>query len=205
MTKSLNFIIILICIPLLFAGCIIRTLYPIYDKENILHSEILNGVWKKKTDKKEWTERWHFIYDEDGQYNLNLITKFESDNKIEIDTSYFEVVLCEINNKKYLDLTPNSKQIFRGDFTNKFDCAFLIPAHTFLKIEFSGERLYLYVPNFDAIENILYKGLYNLNYKKLGKNDFIITAETDELKKFISNPEIHRQIFNNEPLILLKE
>ncbi len=203
--RILNLIMILICIPLVLVGCIIRTLYPIYDKNNIILTDILSGSWVKKSDAKEWVELWQFVYEEDGLYNLSLITKYGINNQIEIDTAYFEAVVCDVNKHKYLDLTPDYKQIFKADLSNRFDCAFLIPSHTFLKFEISGNQLYLYIPSFDAIENILAKGSYNLSYKKLGKNDYIITADTKELQKFISDDEIHPIIFKAEPQVLFKK
>ncbi len=197
--------ILIICISLILTGCIIRTLYPIYDSESIIYSNLVSGVWKKLPEKEEWAEYWYFAYDEDGLYNFDLITKHKKDDKYEIDTSYFEAVLCRINDEMYLDLTPDNKKVFRGNYTNKFDCAFLIPSHTFLKVEIRNDSLFFYEPRYDIIENILVSNKNKLGFKRFGKSDFIITAETDELKNFISDPLIHNQIFNDTPQILIRK
>ena len=130
---------------------------------------------------------------EDSRYDFEII-----DGE---DSILFEMGLLELDGQHFIDLFPNDDcSFFGGD-----DCYALenllrnyIPAHTFMKFDFSEDELVLTEFDNERLIKLFEQNRIRLNHEIPGEDtDYVvITASTDDLQKFIIRYANDEEAFN---------
>ena len=92
------------------------------------------------------------------------------------------VNLTEIGNDIYMDFYPYTlkDERVRGRFGSNF-----INGHTFAKVEIDEGKISVKPLNYDYMTKLIQERRIRLKHEKLGDNDIILTASTEELRAFL--------------------
>jgi hypothetical protein len=167
--KSLSFILA-VGAGFLLAGCLVPSLHPLFTGKDIVVRSDLVGAWTAE----EGGAGWLFSLEPDSSYSVAYSDY--GDN----DTSWFTAHLVDLNGHLFMDLYPNPTDVLSDAYKSH-----LIAAHTFSKVELDSSGLTLAILDVDWLRENLDSGRIHLAHEELGPGDFVLTASTAELQKFI--------------------
>ncbi len=164
----------------LVGGCVpILSLHSLYTEEDIVFEEKLLGTWLEDPNKPEST--WKFKRIEEPNNAYNLVLSDEEGKK-----GSFVAHLVKLEESLFLDVFPDEFPCDTDD-PNKTDWLynvfFLVPAHTFLKIEQIEPILKMRTMEPDNVEEML-ENDPNLIKHEIVQDRPVLTASTKELQKF---------------------
>lgn len=166
--------IIVSCIP---------SLYPLYLDKDLLVDDMLEGLYETGDDdywkirrldpdfEKSFPEAWE-NYNSGYTYKLTV----REDGEIED----FALHLLQLGEDLYLDFFPVDYKIKHG-----FLDMHLVPSHIFAKTEITDEFLIIHFFDMDWLEDLIETNRIKISYVEL-KDRYLLTAETEELQKFIT-------------------
>lgn len=168
MKYSTKFIFpVIIMIAVFFSGCLVTSIHPLGNEDDIVFDENLIGTWTDNDD-----DFWIFSKGEDNAYNMIV---YSDDSKGE-----FIAKLVKLKDKYFLDMCP-----LRLDTGNAVHDILLLPTHTFLKFTLDDSGLGLefndpewFTERIDRDENI------GIGYLTSEDEVLILTASTEELQAF---------------------
>ena len=198
-------ILSIIAIPVLLGSCLVNSLHPFYNKEDVYFDENILGTWLDQDSAKWYIEKMYVSYGEGSQkkeYKTNGYTvrynprykmnKNREEPYTEIFTD-FDVFLFKINNQLYADFTPTMFPTFET-MGNNFSKLHNIRTHTLAKV----------IKNDNSFELIWFNGLwlaelidnnrikishefipFSEPYSQYYKGQYVLTAKTSELQSFI--------------------
>ena len=157
-------------------SCTIFSLHPLYLEGDLINEPQLEGIWKQSDDEA-------FITFDRSKDNTYLFRYIEEQNdgqgKVWYDTLSFEAGLGMIGSHYFLDLYPAYETFDEGYYLFRN----FIPAHSFLKIEWKGDRMQVYMFDYDRMKELFEQNRIRIKHEMM--DDFIIiTAATEDLKKF---------------------
>ncbi|MDP8243045.1 MAG: hypothetical protein P9L94_03115 [Candidatus Hinthialibacter antarcticus] len=161
-------VFIFCCMAVVFSGCYIPFLQPLYDEHNLVYSPTLLGVWHDDED-GQWT------FSERSGTKLYKLTYVQDGGK----EAEFEAALCEIEGRQFLNtIVVDLKG--EGDLT-KFH---LLPVYHIFWVEWNdGLKLHPLSP--DWLGEMLEKE-HALPFV-IGRDDIkLVSASTDQIQAFIS-------------------
>jgi hypothetical protein len=166
---------------LLFTGCGIFSLHPLYHTDDLIVKTELIGTWQNGDDGKTL-----IVIDtlDTDTYYFEII-----DGK---DTIEFKMGLLELNGQYFIDLFPHDNcSLFDGGDCYSLENMFrnYIPAHTFMKFDFVNDEIILTEFDNDRLINLFQQNRIRLAHEMPGDDEdyVVITASTDELQKFITH------------------
>lgn len=168
-------------VPLLLGGCVpVLCLHPLYTKENIVLEKKLLGAWVDDVNNPEST--WEFNRLDEPENAYNLIFTDEDGKK-----GSFVAHLLKLQDKLFLDVYPKELP-WEPDDPNKMDWPynsfFLIPAHTFMKIDSIEPQLKMRLALESNVKELITEDPNVLQHMTIGER-LVLTAPTKELQAFI--------------------
>ena len=193
-TKKLLFYVL----AALLGGCIpIASLHPLFTEEDVIFQEKLLGTWTDDPNSPETT--WEFKrLDEPEKASENTYKLIFSDE--EGNKGSFIAHLAKLENKLFLDLYP-SELPWEPKDPNKvewvYNTLFLIPAHTFIKIDSIEPQLKMRLTVEDKMEELLKENPKAVQHASL-QDRLVLTASTKELQAFVLKYADDSRAFPNE-------
>ena len=168
-------------LPLLLGGCVpVLCLHPLYTKEDIVLEKELLGTWIDDANSPETI--WEFSRTDEPENAYKLIFTDENGKK-----GLFVAHLLKLQNKLFLDMYPGELP-WEPEDPNKMDWPynsfFLIPAHTFMKVESIEPQLKMRLALESKIEELLKEDPSAIQHMSIGER-LVLTAPTKELQAFV--------------------
>ena len=185
----------------LLGGCVpVMSLHPLYTEKDVVFEERLLGRWVDDPNSPEIT--WEFDRIEEPNNAYNLVFSDEESKK-----GSFVAHLVRLQNKLFLDVYP-SEPPWEIEDPNKlelpYNSFFLIPAHTFIKIDFNGPKLKMWSTNDEEMEKLL-KEEPNAVKHTFIEDRLILTAPTKELQNFVLKYADDKRVFKSEIVLRRKK
>lgn len=188
--KNRSIQIVIISTVILFSGCGIFSLHPLYQEEDLIVKNELIGTWKDLGDDGMYVK----IEDAgNSRYEFVLI-----DGE---DTVSFEMGLLMLNNQHFIDLYP----LEDCSFPSGGDCDMIelmvrnyIPIHTFMKLDFVDGALILTEFDNERLIDLFDQNRIRLPHEIINDDEYVvITASTPDLQKFITRYANDEEAFND--------
>ena len=184
----------------LLGGCVpVMSLHSIYTEENVVFEEKLLGTWADDPNSPETIWEFRRIDEPKNAYKL-----FFSDDKD--DKGSFVARLVKLQNKLFLDVYPDELP-WEPDDPNKvkwaYNTLFLIPAHTFIKIDSIEPQLKMRLTDDDKMAKLLKEDPNAVKHTSI-EDRLILTASTQELQAFVLKYANDERVFAIE-IVLARE
>ena len=178
----------------LLGGCVpVMSLHPLYTEKDVVFEERLLGRWVDDPNSPEIT--WEFNRIEEPNKAYSLAFSDEEGKK-----GSFVAHLVRLQNRLFLDVYPSEPPSEIED-PNKlelpYNSFFLIPAHTFIKIDFIGRKLKMWLTNDEEMKKLL-KEEPNAVKHTFIEDKLILTAPTKELQNFVLKYADDKRVFKGE-------
>jgi hypothetical protein len=178
----------------LLGGCVpVMSLHPLYTEKDVVFEERLLGIWVDDPNSPEIT--WEFNRIEEPNNAYNLVFSDEEGKK-----GSFVAHVVRLQNKLFLDVYP-SEPPWEIEDPNKlelpYNSFFLIPAHTFIRIDFIGRKLKMWLTNDEEMKKLL-KEEPNAVKHTFIEDKLILTAPTKELQNFVLKYADDKRVFKGE-------
>ncbi len=185
----------------LLGGCVpLMSLHPLYTKKEVVFEEKLLGTWVDDPNKPETTWEFNRIDEPNNAYNLIF-----TDN--EGKKGSFVVHLVKLQNRLFLDVFP-SESPWEIDDPNKakwfYNSFFLIPAHTFIKIDSIEPQLKIRLTNEDKMEELLKENPNAVKHMTV-EDRLFLTASTQELQAFVIKYVDDKRVFPGKIVLSRKD
>jgi hypothetical protein len=176
----------------LFSSCLVRTIYPLFNNEEIIFEPKLIGKWMNKDSTEIWEFSKYTSKDTTKEQNIYRIQTIDSsENK---NTSVFLGMTGKLGNHIFLVMTINDEELFKQCSLSPQQINHLIFTFTFYKVNFKNDSLSL-------IE--MDKEWFSKNQKKFSvktipgdRDGYIsITSKTKELQKFVKKYSNDKKAF----------
>lgn len=153
------------------ASCV-PSVYPLYTAKDLIFDPALIGVWQEDGEDDSWT----FTKLDDTSYRL--VVK-EGDN-----TAPFEAHLVRLGAYRFLDMAPHEDGLPQESVTDIYRMG-LIAGHMFLKVSQIEPTQQLAFLDPDWLESRLAARPAEVAHITRGNKDFVLTAPTPDLQRFI--------------------
>lgn len=190
----------LLLLIFIMQGCFVKSLHPFYTDKDVIFKKELTGNWTDK-DSARWEIHQHMRSTgllepdvPDKSYDISL-----TDSK---GTSRFIAHLFRLEGRLYLDFYPTD--ISCG---NNLAEIHLVATHSLAKVDFSGGKIVISWYNEEWLAGLFDKNKIRIAHERVPYDDHqlmgvksgvILTAQTDELQKFI-------QKYGNDPEAFKKD
>jgi hypothetical protein len=172
-------------VALLFAGCVVQSIQPLFAEKDFISQSAIVGTWKQQEGNKEigvWT------FTEDGR-RYKLAHRDEKGHK-----ATFNVAAGKIGSDVFLDfmladIEPNE--------LNDFATVSLVAAHTFAKLVKTNDTLILAAMDYEWLEKHLQENPKAIAHVFQDKHP-VLTASPEELQKFVAKWAGDAKVFKNE-------
>lgn len=189
----------------LLGGCIpVASLHPLFTQEDLIFDEKLLGTWVDDPNNPETTWQFKRLDEPEraGEMAYKLIFSDEQDRK-----GSFIAHLVKLENRLFLDLYP-SELPWEPDDPNEvewvYNTLFLIPAHTFIKIDSIGPQLKMRLTVEDKMEELLKENPKAVRHA-LTEDRLVLTASTKEMQAFVLKYTDDSRAFPNEMVLSRKK
>jgi hypothetical protein len=183
------------------AGCVpVWSLHPLFDEQHLVFDEKLLGTFEAEG------VTWEFTRAEDPN-TYQLIYTAVSKEDPNILKGLFEVRLVNLDNRLFLDIFPkeapwgDEKELNRTKWP--FNSFFMLPVHTFIKVEISESDLKLRLTDDENLKKLLKADPNAVKYE-LVDNTPVLTASTQQLQSFVLKFADGNQLFNAENVMTRK-
>jgi hypothetical protein len=190
-TKKILFYLLAVVL----GGCVpVASVHCLYTKENAVFDEKLLGIWVQEPNNPKTT--WEFTRDKDEPNNVyKLIFSDEEGSK-----GSFVAVMVKLKDKLFLDVFPDELPWDMEDPNQvdwPYNSFFLIPAHTFIKIDSIEPQLKLRVTMDDKMDELLKEYPDAIEHIKIDDR-IVLTAKTKALQEFILKYADDERLFIDE-------
>ena len=185
----------------LMCGCVpVISLHPLYTKENVVFDKKLLGTWADDPNEPEVT--WQFESADEAKKSYNLVFTGEDGLK-----GSFVVHLVKLKDSLFLDIFP-SKAPWDLDDPNEsqwpYNSLFMIPAHTFVKVDSLAPKLKLRLMLETQLEKLLEENPDAIAHVEVEDRP-VLTASTKELQAFILEYADTDKLFTDEIVLERKK
>src|SRR4030042_695728 len=184
----------------ILGGCIpVISLHPLYTEKDVVVDKKLCGTW---ADDANSPTTWEFKCIDEPKNAYKLIFTDEDGKK-----GSFVAHLVKLQNRLFLDIFP-SECPWEPEDPNKMDCTynsiFLIPAHTFVKIDSIEPQLKLRLMLESNMEELLKEKPDAVEHTSVGDR-IVLTGSTKELQTFILKYADDKRVFTDQVTLSRKE
>lgn len=189
-------------LAVLLGGCLpVMSLHSLYTEENVVFEEKLLGIWVDDPNSPETI--WEFKRIDEPENAYKLIFSDNKDRK-----GSFVAHLVKLQNRLFLDVYP-SELPWEPEDPNEvkwlYNSFFLIPVHTFIKIDSIEPQLRMRLINDDDEMAELLKEDPNAVEHTSIEDRLILTASTKELQAFVLKYADDNRVFTNEVVLNRRE
>jgi len=183
-------------LAVILGGCVpVISLHPLYTEKDVVLDKQLYGTWVDDSNDSKTT--WEFkSIDEPNAYKL-IFTDEEGQK------GSFVAHLVKLQNRLFLDIFP-SELPWEPEDPNKMDwpynSLFLIPAHTFVKIDSIEPQLKLRLTLESDMKDLLKENPNAVKYTSVGDR-LVITGSTKELQEFVLKYADDENLFTDEIIL----
>ena len=197
--KTKKFLFYLLAVIL--GGCVpVISLHPLYTEKDVVVDKKLYGTWVDDANNTKTT--WEFKSIDEPKNAYKLI--FSDDEGMK---GSFVAHLVKLQNRLFLDIFP-SELPWEPEDPNKMDwpynSLFLIPAHTFVKIDSIEPQLKLRLMLESDMEELLKENPSAVEHTSVGDR-LVITGSTKELQAFVLKYADNEKIFTDQITLSRKE
>ena len=157
-------------LAVVLGGCVQSSLHPLFTKEQVFFDPNLSGVWKAA----DSNETWHFSRVENENAYKLVITQTDGRQ------GAFLAGLGELENNLFLDVYP----VESGEKGIDLYQEHLIGVHSFMRIVQIDPTLKIAMVDAEKVDKIVKTDPNVVRYEKVD-DKIILTAETEELQKFV--------------------
>jgi len=188
------------------AGCVpVWSLHPLYDDKHIVFDEKLLGTFTEN--KEDTILTWEFTPTaEPNTYRLiySSLSK-EEPNAVK---GLFEARLVKLDGHFFMDIYPKEGPWGNGqDELNKtkwpINAFFMLPVHTFIKVEILESELKIRLTDDDNLKKLLKADPNAVKHEVVNDNP-VLTASTQQLQSFVLKFADSNQLFSDEHTLIRK-
>ena len=188
-------------LAVILGGCVpVISLHPLYTEKDIVVDKKLYGTWVSDSNDSKTT--WEFKSIDEPKNAYALI--FTDDEGMK---GSFVAHLVKLQNRLFLDIFP-SELPWESEDPNKMDwpynTLFLIPAHTFVKIDSIESQLKLRLTLESKMEDLLKENPNAVEHTSVGDR-LVITGSTKELQAFVLKYADDERLFTDQVTLSRKE
>jgi hypothetical protein len=181
-------------------GCIpVMSLHPLYTEKTIAFDEKLLGTWVDDSNETAW----QFTDANKPEKAYNLIFTDEKGQK-----GSFIAHLVKLDSKLFLDVFP-SEMPWDEEDPNKtqwpYNNFFLIPAHTFIKVNAIEPQLKLQLTDDDELKKLLKNDPNVVEHTLIEEDRLLLTASTEKLQAFVLKYADDSRVFTEESVLTRKK
>jgi len=185
----------------LLGGCVpVMSLHSLYTKENVVFEQKLLGTWVDDPNSPEVI--WEFTHIDEPKNAYKLIFSDDKGKK-----GSFVAHLVKLQNSLFLDVFPDEFPCDTED-PNKTDWLcnvfFLVPVHTFIKIDSIEPQLKMRLTDDDKMAELLKEDQNAVKHTSI-EDRLILTASTKELQAFVLKYADDSRVFTDEIILGRKE
>ena len=189
----------------LLGGCVpVMSLHPLYTEKDVVFEEKLLGKWVDDPDNSETTWQFERIDEPNNAYSLVFSDEEGKKGSFVAHLVRLQSVRTPRENRLFLDVYP-SEPPWEIEDPNKlelpYNSFFLIPAHTFIKIDFSGPHLKMWLTNDEEMKKLL-KEEPNAVKHTFVEDKLILTASAKELQNFVLKYADDKRVFKGEIVLV---
>ncbi|MFO7669219.1 MAG: hypothetical protein R6W31_06140 [Bacteroidales bacterium] len=177
-------VIILFLVLATMSSCLVSSLHPFFKKEDKRYDTTMLGSWMDG-DSCIWTifptmksEEFMGPEKHDSSYT---ITYYEDKNRKTI----LQGTLFQLNGIQYVDFMPMpGEEHFQTDMTSYHH----VPVHTLARVQYSRDSILLYWYGDEWLNELFEQNRIRIKHEAIEFADYerqLLTADTDELQKFI--------------------
>ncbi len=188
-------------LAILLGGCVpVISLHPLYTEKDVVLDKKLYGTWVNDSNDSKTT--WEFKSIDEPKNAYKLIFTDEEGMK-----GSFVAHLVKLQDKLFLDIFP-SELPWNPEDPNKMDwpynSLFLIPAHTFVKIDSIEPQLKLRLTLESKMEELLKENPSALEHTTVGDR-LVLTGSTKELQAFVLKYADDERVFTDQVTLSRKQ
>jgi hypothetical protein len=188
-------------LAVIIGGCVpVISLHPLYTEKDVVVDKKLYGTWVDDVNSPKTT--WEFKSIEEPKNAYKLIFTDEEGQK-----GSFVAHLVKLQNMLFLDIFP-SELPWEPEDPNKMDwpynSLFLIPAHTFVKIDSIEPQLKLRLTLESKMEELLKENPSAVEHTSVGER-VVLTGSTKELQAFVLKYADNEKVFTDQVVLSRKE
>lgn len=201
-TKTLLFYLL----AAFLGGCVpIFSINPLYTDKDVVFKEELLGAW---ADPNSLENIWEFKRHEESENAYQLIVDMGDNAK-----GLFDAHLVDLKGQLFLDIYPAEKgleQTMEGLEEKAKDpnstvwplnFVFLVPVHTFIKVDSIEPILAMRLTDDDLMEKLLEQDPNAVKHAVLDEDRIVLTASTKELQAFVLKYADGDKLFNEPGLL----
>lgn len=189
----------------LLGGCMpVMSLHPLYNEKDVVFEERLLGKWVDDPNSPETTWEFNRIEDPNNAYSLVFSDDEGKKGSFIAHMVKLQSVRTPKENRLFLDVYP-SELPWEMEDPNKlelpYNSFFLIPAHTFIKIDFSGPQLKMWLTDDEEMEKLLKEEPDAVKHTFV-EDRLLLTASTKELQDFVLKYVDDERVFKGEMVLV---
>lgn len=196
-TKKLLFYMLAV----ILGGCVpVISLHSLYTEDDVVLDKKLYGTWVDDANSPKTT--WEFKSIDEPKNAYKLIFTDEEGQK-----GSFVAHLVKLQDRLFLDIFP-SELPWEQEDPNKIDwpynTLFLIPAHTFVKIDSIEPQLKLRLTLETDMKDLLKENPNAVKHTSV-RDRIVITGSTKELQEFVLKYADDKRLFTDQVTLSRKE
>lgn len=188
-------------LAVIVGGCIpVISLHPLYTEKDVVVDKKLYGTWTDDPNSPKTTWEFKSIDEPKNAYNLTFT---DEDGK----KGSFVAHLVKLQNRLFLDIFPGESP-WEAEDPNKmnwpYNSLFLIPAHTFVKVDSIEPQLKLRLMLESNLEELLKENPSAVEHTSVGDR-LVLTGSTKKLQEFILKYADDKKVFTDQVILSRKE
>lgn len=182
-------------------GCVpVMSLHPLYTEKDLVSNAILLGTWVEDSNTPDCI--WDFREFDEQEKEYKLVFTDDEGRKGLLDAH-----LTTLGDNLYLDLYP-AETPWDDDDPNMINWAyntvFMVPAHTFAKVELKGPILKIYLTDDDELDKLLKENPGAVKHTFVD-NQPVLLGSTQELRAFVNKYAGDKRLFSGEYAITCRK
>jgi AAA15 family ATPase/GTPase len=195
---------IIVCLLLTVVGsCVpLFTLEPFYNEKDVIKDDRILGCWVDDVNKPKKMWRFEKTQEDPNGYQFYYNDR-ESEDKDKKGS--FIAHLVKLQDKYFIDVFPNKSIIEDPNVEWPYNSFFLIPTHTFIKVNSFEPDLKLSLSEAENFKKIVDADPNAVKYKEINDGWYLLTAPTKELQAFVVKHADGNSLFEKEIVLTRKK
>jgi hypothetical protein len=188
-------------LAVLLGGCVpVLSLHPLYMEEDVVPEKKLLGTWVDDPNSPKTT--WEFANMEEPKNAYKLVFTDEEGKK-----GSFVARVVKLQDRLFLDVYPSGLPSDVNDPAKTdwpYNSIFLIPAHTFLKMDAVEPQLKMRLMLESKVKELLTEKPDAVKHTSVGER-LVLTAPTKELQAFVLKYADDSRVFTDQITLSRKQ